>query len=66
LKNNPQVTVQVKDRVMTAVTEGAQSNLRNQLWDRLIEQGPGYADYAKHTTREIPMVDFATYEGYLI
>lgn len=63
LKNNPQVTVQAKDRVMTAVAEEAQSNLRNQLWDRLIEQAPGYADYEKRTTREIPMVILRPMKG---
>jgi len=56
LKSNPQVTVQVKDRVMTAVAEEAESGLRNQLWKQLIEQSPSYAEYAEHTTREIPMV----------
>jgi deazaflavin-dependent oxidoreductase (nitroreductase family) len=56
LKGNPQVTVQVKDRAMTAVAEEVKGNLRNQLWDQLIEQAPGYAEYPKRTTREIPMV----------
>jgi deazaflavin-dependent oxidoreductase (nitroreductase family) len=56
LKHNPQVTIQVKDKVMTAVAEEAQSDLKNQLWGRLIEQSPSYADYEKRTTREIPMV----------
>lgn len=56
LKSKPQVTVQVKDRVMTAVAEEAQSDLRNQLWGQLIEQAPSYGDYEKSTTREIPMI----------
>lgn len=56
LKSNPQVMVQIKDRVMTAVAEEAESDLRNQLWEQLIEQAPSYADYAERTTRKIPMV----------
>jgi deazaflavin-dependent oxidoreductase (nitroreductase family) len=56
LKSNPQVTVQVNDRVTTAVAEEAEGDLRNQLWKQFIEQAPSYADYEKRTTREIPMV----------
>jgi deazaflavin-dependent oxidoreductase (nitroreductase family) len=56
LKSNPQVTVQTKDGVTMAVAEEAQGDLRNQLWKQLIEQAPGYADYAKRATQDIPMV----------
>lgn len=56
LKSNPQITMQVKDRVTTAVAEEAGGELRNQLWAQLIEQAPSYADYEKRTTRKIPLV----------
>lgn len=56
LKSNPQVTIQVKDRVMKAVAEDAKGELRNHLWDELVRQAPGYAGYTKKTTRQIPMV----------
>jgi len=56
LKSNPRVEIQVKDRKMQATAEQAKDELRSQLWEQLIEQAPGYADYAKSTTREIPMV----------
>lgn len=63
LKNDPQVTIQVKERVMTAVAEEAKGDLRGQLWDQLIAQAPGYADYTKRTTREIPMVILRPMKG---
>jgi deazaflavin-dependent oxidoreductase (nitroreductase family) len=56
LKSNPQVTVQTKDEVTMAVAEEADSDLRNQLWNKLIVLTPGYAAYEKRTTRDIPMV----------
>lgn len=56
LKDSPQVTVQVKDRAMTAVAEEARGDLRNQLWGQLVEQAPSYAAYPKQTTREIPVM----------
>ena len=56
LKDSPQAAVQVKDRVMTAAVEEAKGDLRNQLWGRLVEQAPSYANYEKSTMRVIPMV----------
>jgi deazaflavin-dependent oxidoreductase (nitroreductase family) len=56
LKDNARVTVQVNDEIMTAVAEEVKGDLRSQLWDRLVELAPSYADYPKRTTREIPMV----------
>jgi len=56
LTNNPRVTVQIKDRQVTALAERADPELSKQLWVRLVELAPGYADYRKRTTREIPMV----------
>lgn len=56
LKGNSQVTIQVKDRVTTAVAEEAKGELRDQMWAQLIERAPSYADYEKRTTREIPIV----------
>jgi deazaflavin-dependent oxidoreductase (nitroreductase family) len=56
LKDNPQVTVQVNDRVMTAIAEEAKGDLRHQLWEQLVEQAPSYSEYPKRTTREIPVV----------
>jgi deazaflavin-dependent oxidoreductase (nitroreductase family) len=56
LKSNPQVTIEVMDRRMAAIAEPAGPEERNRLWARLMELAPGYGDYQKRTTREIPMV----------
>jgi deazaflavin-dependent oxidoreductase (nitroreductase family) len=56
LKTDPRPTIQVNDRVMAVVAEEATGDLRGQLWERLIEQAPSYADYSKRTDREFPMV----------
>ena len=56
LKNQPQVTLQILDKQLTAMAEQANPTLRKQLWAKLIERAPGYAGYEKRTTREIPMV----------
>ena len=55
LRSNSQVTIQIRDVHMTAVAELASPVQRDQLWTRLLELAPGYADYQKRTSREIPM-----------
>lgn len=56
LKSNPQVTIQVKDRQLTAIAEPANPDKRNELWARLVSLSPRYANYEKQTSRVIPMV----------
>jgi deazaflavin-dependent oxidoreductase (nitroreductase family) len=56
LKSNPQATIQVGDKRLEVSAEIAGPDKRPQLWARLIELAPGYADYAKKTSREIPLV----------
>jgi deazaflavin-dependent oxidoreductase (nitroreductase family) len=56
LKSNPIVNIQVKDKQITAIAEPADSEKRNQLWDRLVTIAPGYKNYEKQTSRVIPMV----------
>lgn len=56
LKSQPQVTLQILDKHLTAMAEPANPVLRQQLWNKLIERAPGYKGYEKRTTREIPMV----------
>jgi deazaflavin-dependent oxidoreductase (nitroreductase family) len=56
LRSNPQVSVQIKDKQLTAIAETADPELRKQLWAKLTELAPGYAGYQKRTTREIPIV----------
>jgi deazaflavin-dependent oxidoreductase (nitroreductase family) len=56
LRTIPQVTVQIQDKQLTAIAEPAEPELRKQLWAKLVELAPSYANYQKRTTREIPMV----------
>jgi hypothetical protein len=55
-KSNARVELQVKGRKLQAIAEQIEGELRSQMWEQLIEQAPGYADYAKRTTRDIPMM----------
>lgn len=56
LKSNPRATIQVKDRQFEVNAEIAGPEKRGRLWARLIELAPSYANYAKRTRREIPLV----------
>jgi deazaflavin-dependent oxidoreductase (nitroreductase family) len=54
--NQLQVTVQVLDKVMPATAEVLTGEARAQAWQQVITAAPLYADYAKQTTREIPLL----------
>ena len=56
LRNHPQATIQVKDRRLEVRAETAEGDERGRLWARLMEVAPGYANYAKRTNRQIPLV----------
>jgi F420H(2)-dependent quinone reductase len=56
LKSNPQVTVQVLDKVIRATAEVLSGEDRAQAWRQVIAASPSYADYEKQTTREIPLL----------
>ena len=56
LTANPEVTVQVLDRVFSATARTATAEERPRLWARVNEDWPNYDVYATRTTREIPVV----------
>ncbi len=56
LKSNPNVTVQVFDKVMSVTAEVLSGEARKQAWQQVIATAPSYANYEKRTTREIPVV----------
>lgn len=56
LKSNPQVTIQIKERVIPVIATEAEGDLRTQLWAQLIEKAPGFLSYQERTTRQIPMI----------
>jgi deazaflavin-dependent oxidoreductase (nitroreductase family) len=56
LEENPQATVQVKDRVFTARARTAASPERERLWAKAVAAWPQYDDYQAKTSRRIPVV----------
>jgi deazaflavin-dependent oxidoreductase (nitroreductase family) len=56
VRSNPQVSMKVQDRQLSAVAEIAEPDKRRELWARLLAIAPMYAGYEKKTSREIPMV----------
>jgi deazaflavin-dependent oxidoreductase (nitroreductase family) len=56
LKANPQVTVQIKDRIFPATAEIIASDQRASTWKVVIDAAPAYAGYESRTSREIPLV----------
>jgi len=56
LHANPRVTIEIKDHQLEAEAEVADSEKRSALWSQLISLSPTYANYAKKTKREIPLV----------
>lgn len=56
LRSDPRATIQVNDRQFAVRAEVAGAEQRGQLWERLMELAPSYANYANRTSREIPVV----------
>jgi deazaflavin-dependent oxidoreductase (nitroreductase family) len=56
VKHNPQVTVQVMDKVIPATAEVLSGEARTQAWRQVTSIAPAYANYEKRTTREIPII----------
>jgi deazaflavin-dependent oxidoreductase (nitroreductase family) len=56
LKANPDVTIQVKDRVMQMRAQIVDSEQRPALWKWMVKQAPVYGGYETATKREIPLV----------
>jgi len=53
---NPQVEVQVGTKKLKAKARTVSGAERARLWDEALKFWPPYADYAKKTDREIPVV----------
>lgn len=56
LKSQPQVTVQVLDKIFAAKAEILSGEARAQAWQQVIRTAPTYAAYEKRTSREIPLI----------
>ncbi len=56
LKRDPQVEIQINATRMRVRAEEVTGAERERLWAKLRTVAPGYANYQKRTTREIPLV----------
>jgi deazaflavin-dependent oxidoreductase (nitroreductase family) len=56
LTSNPQVTIQVLERVIPVTAEVLAGDDRAQAWQQVVTTAPPYAAYEKKTAREIPLV----------
>ena len=57
IRSNPQVKIQIGDKVMSATSEIIDDpERRKAIWDYLEKESPLYADYQKKTTRPIPLI----------
>ena len=56
LLTNPQVSVQLGDRVRTMVAHPTEGDERARLWSRVVEEYPAYGEYQRKTDRQIPVV----------
>lgn len=56
LRAEPQAGVVLGDERSRAVASDTTGDDRRDLWERLVEMYPGYAEYQSKTDREIPVV----------
>ncbi len=56
LEADPNVEVQVKDRVFRARARTAEGAERDELWERMTAVWPDYDNYQTKTDRQIPVV----------
>lgn len=69
LKSNPDVSIEIKDKKISAKARVAEGAARKDLWTKLVGLSPQYGKYATSTKREIPVVllhPIAFYEGQII
>lgn len=53
---NPDVTVEVGTQTVSARARVAQGEERERIWEKQKRDRPGFADYEKATSREIPVI----------
>src|SRR5918995_1388734 len=56
LRAHPDATIEVGTDEVPVVARAAEGDERERLWSRQKERMPGFADYERKTTREIPVV----------
>lgn len=63
LRRDPDVTVQVRDKVFQAGAHVAEGEERERLWRMMAELFPTYEDYRRKAPREIPVVVIEPAQG---
>jgi deazaflavin-dependent oxidoreductase (nitroreductase family) len=53
---NPDVEIQVMDRILPVTARTATPEEKKRVWPAMVAQWPGYDDYQRGTTRDIPVV----------
>ena len=56
LRAHPDTTIEIGATTRRVRARVADSDERRRIWERQKEQWPGFADYERSTTREIPVV----------
>jgi deazaflavin-dependent oxidoreductase (nitroreductase family) len=56
LEKDPEVELQVKDKLFKAHARDATPEEKPELWKTMTAEWPAYDDYQKRTDREIPVV----------
>ncbi len=60
---HPQVTVEVGAETFNAIAVVTQGEERQQLWNKIVESYPFFADHQAKTTRQIPIIALSRWEG---
>jgi deazaflavin-dependent oxidoreductase (nitroreductase family) len=53
---NPKVSAEVGAEVLPFVARVAEGDERERIWERQKQDVPGFADYERNTTRQIPVI----------
>lgn len=56
LKANPDVIIRDKREVYLAKAKVVEGDERSQLWDKVVNDAPWYAEYQSKTERQIPLI----------
>jgi deazaflavin-dependent oxidoreductase (nitroreductase family) len=56
LKANPKIEVEVGTETYTVVADEIIGTERDEVWQRVVAQSPGFGDYQRKTDRVIPLV----------
>jgi deazaflavin-dependent oxidoreductase (nitroreductase family) len=56
LKAHPQTTAEIGTETVAVTAREAEGDERTQIWEAQKKDSPGFADYEKNTTRQIPVM----------